>query len=148
MLNLIVDQQALDTFIESTSWHGAYVREFHFTPSGKDSDISLLRILIGAPEENYALELVAFDVESFEINPSLALEDGQSGVVQRREIEVDFHAFALICGCLAYVKLPVEVLGQELRFASENPFDQYGNFKPPYDTDWRIALDEATRSRS
>ncbi len=160
MLTLITSNTAVVTLRNLLNWDHSYVKEVHFgnsqyetekTNSRAGSTISgestILRILIALPEEEYALELIAFHVEWCSFSARQGLHISDRALIQRRLTEVDFGAISVKSGCLAYQKVELEAAGADQYYGNQNLFDANGELLEPYNLDWKVLLDDAFRSR-
>lgn len=152
VINLFTSIPVYEQFIASRTWHHAYVKESHVhtgtydVPGGiVDNGISLARALVGNPDADHALELVAFEVSSFTVWGQHDFEPQGEVIVQRRKAQLDFGALQLQATCLGYRVISLTHLAFGQYYTDPAPFDEYGNLLYPYDLDWRLIMDEAKR---
>ncbi|HEY9684988.1 MAG TPA: hypothetical protein V6C86_25650 [Oculatellaceae cyanobacterium] len=148
MLKLITSQLEFEELVNRTSWHDAYLRAVHYAAQRYQLDDgstihrsgSLVQILLACPMERNVLELAAFELKSLSVKPELDLECPKSAAIQRRMTEADFGGFELICGCIGFRKLPENAASELLSFSEESIYNG-SDLAPPYNIDWRAALD-------
>ena len=153
MLNLITSQTDFEGLINGADWEDAYVRAVHFAaPSyqlldGSTIDrCSLLVILIAVPMDQQVLEIVGFETELFLVFSQSAFDGPKTATIQRRLADADFGGVRLRCGCIGYRKLPSKAAAREFEFKEESLYDGH-ELAPPYNIDWRAALDVSNRSQ-
>jgi hypothetical protein len=155
MLGLVTGKTEFDDFVKSSDWHGAYLKETHFSRAqfqrietdGSSSTIcsadSILRLLVAFPEDDHSLEIVLFNAEEFTLYPSYDLDVDKSARIQRRLAEADFGAFSCKCACLGFQHLPIAAVSASPHYSSESLFENGCFSQAPYNVDWRAVLDEA-----
>lgn len=153
MLKIITVQAEFEELVRSICWHDAYLRAVHYSaPTYQLSDgstiyrnSSLVQLIIASPVDRNVLELIAFEPTSFSVHPEQDLECHKTLTIQRRTTEADFGGFKLTCGCIGFRKLPENAASDKLSFSDESLYDG-SDLAPPYNIDWRAALDNSSRS--
>jgi hypothetical protein len=142
---------SFDDFVNSVDWHDAYLSELQYLlPRSTVDHIEeaffqpiqpgLVRLIIRIPAVRTAVEFVAFEAQSVSFCLYEDLDEEKTAFIQRRNVELDFGAFALKCSALAYRTISADLAMKQLCF-QESPFDEKGNLIEPYSIDWRSALD-------
>jgi hypothetical protein len=156
MLNLITNQTEFETFCNSTDWSDAYIRSIHFASTSYQSNdgvttvdrfgsLLIVIIAIAAETDKQVFELVAFETEFFWVFPNSNFDREKKAMIQRRVTEAELGGLQLRCGCIGYRRLPTDAANENLEFREESVYDG-PDFAPPYNIDWRAALDLSCRN--
>ncbi len=145
MLTIITNQEDLKRLSSEFDWYHALIRETH---GAHIEDSTLIRILINLYSSRKVIELVGFEMESFEISSCLYTGESISGTIQRRLTELDFGSFSISCGCLGYQVIEIDCKENTPYYSKQNIYSATQDLLPPYNIDWKPLLDEATKDRT
>lgn len=151
---VFANQQSFEDFVRGLDWDDAYVKECHSISPNYEADSTIqpsglgpfgrVLIVLPAEEQSTVIEIFGFEVEELEVRHTN--EVIPVGVIKRRKTELDFQAFKLICAAVGFRHLDKKFANFGSYYGLLNPFSLDGRLVEPYEFDWRIELDEASKN--